>query len=125
MSKPVFVKFEVPDDLSKKTLEAFELAKESGKVRRGTNEVTKSVERGRAKLVAIAVDVSPPEIVMHLPILCEEKGVPYTYVPSKRALGEATGISVPAASACIEEEGEAKGLVKEIVSEIEKIKTGK
>ncbi len=121
-AKPPYVRFEVSDELVEKTLEAFEIARETGKIRKGTNEVTKSVERGRAKLVAIAMDVSPPEIVMHLPVLCEEKNVPYTYVYSKKSLGEAVGIAVSAASACIEEEGDAKAMVKEIVGEVQKLK---
>ncbi len=118
----VYVKFEVPEELMKKTLDLFRIAKDSGKVRRGTNEVTKSVEREKAKLVAIALDVDPPEIVMHLPILCDEKKIPYTYVSTKKELGEASGINVNAASACIEDEGEGKNLLREIIEELKRIR---
>lgn len=118
-----YVKFQTPKELAEKALKALELARTSGgKIKKGTNETTKAIERGIAKLVLIAEDVDPEEIVMHLPPLCEEKGTPYLYVPSKVELGRAAGIDVAAASACIVELGEAKDLVNEIVEELRKIK---
>ncbi len=123
MSKP-YVRFEVPPELAEKAYEAVRIARETGKVRVGTNETTKMVERGLAKLVIIAEDVDPPEIVMHLPILCEEKGVPYVYVPSKKDLGKNAGIEVAAASAAIVEPGKAEDLVKEIVDAVNALKKG-
>jgi large subunit ribosomal protein L7Ae len=74
--------------------------------------------------VVIAEDVDPPEVVAHLPLLCEERKIPYVFVPSKEKIGSAVGIEVPAASACITKEGEAAGLVKEIITRIEQIKRG-
>lgn len=120
-----YVKFKVSADLQDKILEAVEVARTTGKVRRGTNETTKAVERAKAALVVMAEDVDPPEIVLHLAPLCDEKGVPYGYVRSKDELGRASGIDVRAAAVAIVEEGDAKSLVKEIVEDIEKIKTGK
>lgn len=117
-----YVKFETPKELADKALQTLELARNTGKIKKGTNETTKAVEKGIAKLVLIAEDVEPEEIVMHLPPLCEEKGVPYLYVPSKRELGRAAGIDVAAASACIVEPGEAKSSLEGIIKEIEKIK---
>ena len=128
MSKPFYVRFEVPPELAEKAYEALRKARETGgKIKKGTNEVTKAVERGLAKLVLIAEDVDPPEIVAHLPLLCDEKKIPYVYVPSKKKLGEAAGIEVAAASACIIDPGAAKELVDEIIREINEIraKTGK
>ena len=122
MSKPSYVKFDVPEDLANKVLEAIKKAKESGKIRKGTNETTKAVERGQAKLVVIAMDVQPEEIVAHLPLLCDEKKTPYVYVPSKKALGEACGLQVAAASAAIIDPGEAKDLIDEIVKRVEEIR---
>ncbi|MCD6403161.1 MAG: 50S ribosomal protein L7ae [Candidatus Aenigmarchaeota archaeon] len=117
-----YVKFEVPKELADKVLRAVELANSTGKVKRGTNETTKAVERGLAKLVVIAEDVEPEEIVMHLPPLCEERKIPYVYVPSKAELGRAAGIDVAAASVAVIEEGEAKAAVEEIIKEVEKLK---
>ena len=122
MSKPFYVKFEVPEELAEKAYKAVEQARETGKIKKGTNETTKAVERGIAKLVVIAEDVDPPEGVAHLPLLCDEKKIPYVYVPSKKRLGEAAGIEVQAASVAIIEPGEASSLVKEIVDEVSKLR---
>uniref|UniRef100_A0A7J3ZNG8 Large ribosomal subunit protein eL8 n=1 Tax=Fervidicoccus fontis TaxID=683846 RepID=A0A7J3ZNG8_9CREN len=122
MSKPFYVKFNVPPELAEKAYKALETARETGRIKKGTNEATKAVERGIAKLVLIAEDVDPPEVVAHLPLLCEEKKVPYVYVPSKKRLGEAAGIEVQAASAVIIEPGEAQSLVNEIIEEVNKLK---
>ncbi len=124
MSKPFYAKFEVPKEIADAAYEALEIAAKTGTVRKGTNETTKAVERAQAKLVVIAEDVAPPEVVAHLPLLCEERKIPYVFVPSKENLGKAVGIDVSAASACIVNEGEAAGLVKEIVARIEKVKRG-
>ncbi|AAY80839.1 50S ribosomal protein L7Ae [Sulfolobus acidocaldarius] len=122
MSKPSYVKFEVPQELADKVLEAVKKAKDSGKIKKGTNETTKAVERSQAKLVVIAEDVQPEEIVAHLPLLCEEKKIPYVYVPSKKSLGEACGLQVAAASVALMDPGEAKDLVDEIVKRVNEIK---
>lgn len=122
MSKPFYVRFEVPPELAEKAYEAVRIAKDTGKIKKGTNETTKAVERGMAKLVLIAEDVDPPEVVAHLPLLCEEKKVPYVYVPSKDKLGQACGIEVKAASACIVEGGEAAALIEEVAKKVEEIR---
>jgi len=122
MSKPFYVRFEVPEDLVEKVYEALRKARETGKIKKGTNETTKACERGQAKLVIIAEDVDPPEIVAHLPLLCDEKKIPYIYVPSKKKLGEATGIEVQAASAAILEPGEASGLISEIAEKVKELR---
>ncbi|MEM1540090.1 MAG: 50S ribosomal protein L7Ae [Candidatus Bathyarchaeia archaeon] len=124
MSKPFYVKFDVPKEVSDAAYEALHVAARTGAVKKGTNETTKAVERGQAKLVVIAEDVDPPEVVAHLPLLCEERKIPYVYVPSKAKLGEAVGIEVSAASACIINEGEAGGLIKEIVKRVEQLRKG-
>jgi large subunit ribosomal protein L7Ae len=124
MSKPFYVKFEVPKEIADAAYEALQIAAKTGTVRKGTNETTKAVERAQAKLVVLAEDVDPPEVVAHLPLLCEERKIPYVFVPSKEKLGKAVGIDVSAASACIVNEGEAAGLVKEIIVRVEKVKRG-
>lgn len=101
-----------------KVLEAIEIAKTTGKIKKGTNEVTKAIERGTAKFVVIAKDVNPKEIVMHIPLLAKEKNIPFVEVPSKEELGSAVGINVPAVSVAIITEGESKSLIKEIVAEL-------
>ena len=122
--KAFYVNFETPKELSELTLEALCQANQSGKVKKGTNETTKAIERGLAKLVIIAEDVEPPEVVAHLPILCEERSVPYIYVQSKAQMGPALGMDVGAASVCIIESGEAESLLDQIFKEISAIKKG-
>ncbi|WP_126451146.1 50S ribosomal protein L7Ae [Sulfodiicoccus acidiphilus] len=122
MSKPAYVKFEVPQELVDRILEAVKRAKETGKIKKGTNEATKAVERTHAKLVVIAEDVQPEEIVMHLPILCDEKKIPYIFVPSKKSLGEAAGLQVPAAAVAIIDPGQGKDIVDEIVKKASELK---
>ena len=107
---------EVPKELVDKVYEIIETAKTSGKVMKGTNETTKAIEKGKAKLVAIAKDVSPPEIIMHIPLIAEEKDVPCFTVPSKEELGAAAGIQVGTGSVVVTEEGEAKNLIKELLT---------
>ena len=107
---------EVPKELLDKVYEAIETAKTTGKIKKGTNETTKTIERGKAKMVVIAKDVTPPEITMHIPLIAEEKNVPCFTVPSKEELGAAAGIQVGTGSIAVVEEGEAKSLIKEIIS---------
>lgn len=90
-----------------------ETAKRTGKVEKGTNEVTKAIERGTAKLVVYAKDVEPKEITAHLSVLCKEKGIPCEEIDSKEKLGVAVGIPVSASSIAVIESGDAE---KEIAS---------
>lgn len=122
MARPYFVKFETPKEISDAAFEALRQAKQTGKIRKGTNETTKAIERGIAKLVIIAEDVEPPEVVAHLPIICDERTVPFVFVPSKAGMGPALGIDVGAASACIIEPGDAQPLIEQVVSAVAKIK---
>ncbi|GBE19415.1 50S ribosomal protein L7Ae [archaeon BMS3Abin17] len=84
-----------------------EKAKKTGKIEKGTNEVTKAIERGTAQLVAYASDVEPKEIIQHIPVLCKEKGVKCKEVDSKQKLGISVGLPVSASSVVIIEAGDA------------------
>jgi len=120
MSTLPFETFELPKEYLEAAYEALKMALEVRGVKRGTNETTKAVERGTAKLVYIALDVDPPEIVMHLPLLCRERNIPYVFVPSKRELGKLAGLDVAAASVAIVDPGEGERLVKEIIEYLKK-----
>jgi len=122
MSKPFYVKITVPKEVADAAYEALQLANQTGSVRKGTNETTKAVERAQAKLVVIAEDVDPPEVVAHLPLICDERQIPYVFVPNKQKIGSAVGIDVPAAAACIVELGDAAGLVKEISKRLDEVR---
>jgi len=115
-----YVKFETPKDVQSKVLEAITVAADTGRIRKGANETTKGIESGNATLVIIAEDVDPEEVVMHLPMICNEKNVPYCYVPTKKELGAAAGLSVQCAAITIEKPGNAAELVKGIVEKLGK-----
>jgi len=109
---------EIAKEIIDKIYEAVEVAKATGRIKKGSNEVTKAIEKGTAKLVIIAKNVNPPEITMHIPLLSKEKDVLCVEVPSKEELGAAAGISIGTASIAIIEEGEAKNTVKEIIKKL-------
>lgn len=111
-----YVKFEVSKELAAKTYEALQMARQSGKIRKGINEVTKSIERGAATLVVLAEDIEPEEIAMHIPSLCDQKKIAYTYVPSKLELGKSIGLNVQCAAIAVESQGNAQQAIKDIVS---------
>ncbi|RDE16918.1 MAG: 50S ribosomal protein L7ae [Candidatus Thorarchaeota archaeon] len=118
MPKPSFVEWEPTEELQKKALEALEIAKDTGRIKKGINEATKSIERGIARLVLIAEDVEPPEIIMYLPGLCDDKKAPYIFVKTKADLGKAAGIERPTAAIAIIVDGKAKALVDDIIEKI-------
>lgn len=87
--------------------EIIEKARKTGKIEKGTNEVTKAIERGTAKLVVYASDVDPKEIVQHIPILCGEKNILCKEADSKQKLGIAAGLPVATSSIAVIETGDA------------------
>ena len=102
-----YVKYTIPDDLKTKIKNllsdvADKDKTKDGKIRKGMNEVTKSIERKTAKLVVMAEDVSPPEILFHVPLICEENGIPYAYLSTKKELGNAVRINVSSSAVAIE-----------------------
>ena len=113
-----YVKFQISKELAEKIYDLVEITKNSGKLRKGTNEVTKAIERSNAKLVIMSEDVTPPEILMHIPSLCKERNIPFCYVPSKKELGSAAGLEVPSASIAISDAGEGKELLMKILKEL-------
>ncbi|MDR0791588.1 MAG: 50S ribosomal protein L7Ae [Methanomassiliicoccaceae archaeon] len=118
----VFVRFETPKELSDKAYSLAEIARDGGKIKKGTNEVTKATERGEAAIIIMATDVAPPEILAHMPALCDEKNIPYVYVPSKAELGNAIGLEKPTASIAIVDIGKGKPLYEEIAKAVRELK---
>jgi len=112
------VKFEVNDKLMQEQLQLVEKVKNKGKIKIGVNEVTKAVERGVAKLVLIAQDTNPVEIVMHLPLLCKEKDIPCSIVKTRKELGEKSGIAISTAAIAVLDEGEAKKELQDLTKKL-------
>lgn len=119
---PVYVTFDVPGDLQEDVIEAVEVARDTGSVKKGTNETTKAIERGNAELVVIAEDVQPEEIVMHLPELADEKDIPFIFVNSQDEIGRASGLQVGSAAAAIVDPGQARETVDEITDRVEDLR---
>jgi len=119
---PVYVTYDTPADLQEDALEALEVARDTGSVKKGTNETTKAIERGNAKLVLIAEDVQPEEIVMHLPELANERGIPFVFVATQDDIGHASGLEVGSAAAAIVDAGQAEETVDEIASKFEDLR---
>ncbi|OVA12517.1 H/ACA ribonucleoprotein complex [Macleaya cordata] len=81
--------------LCKRTLKLVRKATESKCLKRGVKEVVKSIRRGNKGLCVIAGNISPIDVITHLPILCEEADIPYVYVPSKEDLATAGATKRP------------------------------
>ncbi len=107
-------KFSPNDSLAEKTYDTIEKAADTGKVAIGTNEVTKAVERNNADLIVIAENVSPEEVVMHLPALAGERDIPYTFVPDREELGLAAGINVQSAAIAVTQAGNAESEIEDV-----------
>jgi len=118
----IYVRFQTPKEVQDLAYDIVEKARDSGKISKGANEATKQVERKQAKLVVMAEDVTPEEVLAHMPILCEEKNIPYAYVQSKEELGNSAGLHVSTAAVAIINPGKNKGGIENIVKKIEELK---
>ena len=74
-------------------------------------------------MIVLAADAEPLEILLHLPLVCEDKNVPYVFVPSKQALGRACGVSRPviAASILSNEGSQLKSQILSLRDSVEKL----
>ncbi|KAI9745401.1 MAG: RNA binding protein snu13 [Claussenomyces sp. TS43310] len=109
--------------LSQSILDLVQQASHYRQLKKGANEATKTLNRGIAEIVILAADCSPLAILLHLPLLAEDKNVPYVYVPSKTALGRACGVSrsVIAASITTNEASDLMGQVRELKDKVERL----
>jgi len=122
---PFFIGFNPPIDLIVKTYGILCLVEINGWIAKGTNAVTEACEKKNARLVVIAKDTNPPEIWMHLPLLCDELEIPYAFVPSKTVLGRVLGLDVPAASCAIISPGGFTDEMNEVLSDIEEMRVSR
>ncbi|KAL2913314.1 RNA binding protein snu13 [Polyrhizophydium stewartii] len=109
--------------LSNKIIDLVQQASHYKQLKKGANEATKTLNRGISEFIVMAADTEPLEILLHLPLLCEDKNVPYVFVPSKTALGRACGVSRPvvAASVTTNDGSELLSQIQAIKNEIEKL----
>jgi large subunit ribosomal protein L7Ae len=115
-----YIDLEIPQELVPQIIEMLSVAKDSGKVKKGVNETTKSIERKTAQFVVLAGDVTPEEVVVHIPMLCKEKNIPYAFLPTKKDLGSAVGIAVGTSAVAVENAGGATEKLQDIIKKLPK-----
>ncbi|KAL2052234.1 hypothetical protein ABVK25_007393 [Lepraria finkii] len=109
--------------LSQEILDLVQQASHYHQLKKGANEATKTLNRGTSEIIILAADTAPLAILLHLPLLCEDKNVPYVYVPSKTALGRACGVSraVISASITTNEASELMGQIRALKDKVERL----
>ena len=109
--------------LTQEILDLVQQATHFRQLKKGANEATKTLNRGIAEIVILAADTSPLAILLHLPLLCEDKNVSYCYVPSKAALGRACGVSrsVIAASITTNEASDLMAQIRALKDKVERL----
>ncbi|ESO06289.1 hypothetical protein HELRODRAFT_184927 [Helobdella robusta] len=109
--------------LTQQILEVVQQAASYKQLRKGANEATKTLNRGISEFIVMAADAEPLEILLHLPLLCEDKNVSYVFVRSKQALGRACGVSRPviACSVTTNEGSQLKNQIQAIQQSIDKL----
>ena len=68
-------------DLTVALLDLVQQTSNFKQIKKGANEATKCLNRGISEMIILAADAEPIEILLHLPLLCEDKNVPYVFVP--------------------------------------------
>lgn len=84
----------------------------------GLKEVQRRIRRGETGLVIFAGDITPIDIMSHMPGVCETKNLPYCYVPSREDLGSAMGVKRSAVMVLIRKQENYSDLYDECLSEI-------
>ncbi|RKP22623.1 ribonucleo protein-associated protein [Syncephalis pseudoplumigaleata] len=109
--------------LSNNIMDLIQQATHFKQLKKGANEATKTLNRGISEFIVMAADTTPLEILLHLPLLCEDKNVPYVFVPSKAALGRACGVARPvvACSVTTNEASDLRQMIQSIKTQIENL----
>ncbi|KAM3418684.1 H/ACA ribonucleoprotein complex subunit 2 [Cercospora zeina] len=127
--------------LSQEILDLVQQASHARQLKKGANEATKTcmwtdfikygdtgtdastVNRGISEIIILAADTTPLAILLHLPLLCEDKNTPYVYVPSKMALGRACGVSraVISCSITTNEASDLMGQIRALKDKVERL----
>ncbi|XP_030372592.1 H/ACA ribonucleoprotein complex subunit 2-like protein [Scaptodrosophila lebanonensis] len=87
-------------------------------LRNGLKDVQTRLRKGETGICIFAGDVTPVEIMCHLPAVCEEKGIPYTYTPSRADLGAAMGVKRGTVALLVRQNEEYKDLYDEVKEEL-------
>jgi len=81
------------DRLQKRVFRLVAAATAAKQIRRGVKEVVKAIRKEKApqekrRMCVLAGDITPIDVVSHIPILCEENSIPYVFVRSRAVLGQ-------------------------------------
>ncbi|XP_050734498.1 H/ACA ribonucleoprotein complex subunit 2-like protein [Eriocheir sinensis] len=90
-------------------------------LRDGLKDVQSRLKKGETGIVIFAGNVSPIEVMCHLPAICEEKAIPYIYTPSREDLGAAMGTKRGSLVVMVRENGEYQEAYDKVLDEINKV----
>ncbi|GAA5930346.1 hypothetical protein JCM1841_005881 [Sporobolomyces salmonicolor] len=98
---------------NKHVLKLVKKASKSRHLKRGVKEVVKSLRKGEKGIVVLAADISPLDILTHIPVLAEESNCPYIWVTSKEALGLASSTKRPTSCVMVAQQGMKRKAAKD------------
>ncbi|XP_059207606.1 H/ACA ribonucleoprotein complex subunit 2-like protein [Centropristis striata] len=104
--------------LSKKLYKCVKKAAKVKNIRRGVKEVQKFINKGEKGIVVLAGDTMPIDVYCHLPIMCEDRNMPYAYIPSKGDLGSSAGSKRPTCVIMIKPHQDYQEAYDECVEEV-------
>lgn len=107
--------------LTKKLFKVVKQAMEKKKLHRGLKNVEKAIRKGGTGLCILAGDVTPIDIYCHIPIVCEDRNIPYCFVPSKRNIAASIGAKRPCIIAMVIEDQDYKELFDKCVKKVSKM----
>ncbi|XP_065221857.1 H/ACA ribonucleoprotein complex subunit 2-like protein [Planococcus citri] len=104
---------------TKRLLKLIRKAAENKSIRVGLKDVQKQIRRGEKGIVVFGADVTPVDIMCHMPAICEEKDIPYCYTPSREDIGHAAGLHRTAVMVLVKPNPEYAELYEECQTEVQ------
>jgi len=106
---------------AKKVYKLIKKGTKAKSIRSGLKDVQSRIRKGETGLVIFAGDVTPVDVMVHMPVVCEDKQIPYIYTPSRMDLGAAMGVKRGCLMILVKEHDDIKELYDEVSKEINKI----
>ncbi|XP_004416473.1 PREDICTED: H/ACA ribonucleoprotein complex subunit 2 isoform X1 [Odobenus rosmarus divergens] len=105
--------------LTRKLYKCIKKAVKQKQIRRGVKEVQKFINKGEKGIMVLAGDTLPIEVYCHLPVMCEDRNLPYVYIPSKTDLGAAAGSKRPTCVIMVKPHEEYQEAYDECLEEVQ------
>lgn len=105
--------------LTKKLYKLVKKSQKAKRLKRGVREVVKGLRKDEKGVVILAGDVSPIDVISHIPVFCEDKGVPYCYVPTRKDLGAAAFTKRPTSVVMVQSAEDYKTLYEDCHSTVD------